>query len=214
MDAKELILKRLRAAHAIISEAESLVKNCSMLEMQLSYGQKAATKDSRETVTNCHGLEEAGTVSANASGDNPVATSLPTSDAPTAEDVPAETIVQQDLFTDIVNVASHGKDEKPVKDGSKKSNKPVHKRGTPSISYKEAMANFRRIIGDRKIVDLKDVNEVFGYNKSTSGQFIKNAIRRGELSFCQSGALRKFVAKNVKNFVKAWYDSQKAAKDN
>lgn len=85
------------------------------------------------------------------------------------------------------------------------ANTTKRKRGCPTITRKEAMENYKRIVGERVILNLSDVNMIFGYNESTSGCFIQNAIRRGDLMTIQYGKARKFLAKEVKTFLKEWY---------
>lgn len=87
-----------------------------------------------------------------------------------------------------------------------------HKPGSPKVTRKQALANLRRIVNERKSanesdrLDLREVNMIFGYNESTSGTFIKNAIKRGDLLSVRYKKGIKFYPYDVKAFINLYYD--------
>lgn len=213
------IKKELRAAHAVIARAEVLIKQMEQfvpaeVHQEVVEALRKLQKKEAEKKTPTPS-------SAEAIGEQPKST--PPSEATvTTQEVlgPSGSVeakqkhscfVQGEFFDMGSSASGKDADAAETKDSKKKkgsaTQKPlVHKRGTPTISRKEALKNFREIVKDREIIDLQDVNMIFGYNKSTSGTFIRCAIRRGDLSEIKYGKKVKYLAKDVKNFLKEWYD--------
>lgn len=93
-----------------------------------------------------------------------------------------------------------------VKSASKTVFSP--KKGCPTLTRKQVLANFNKIVQYREqILDLAEVNKIFGYNKSTGGSFIKHAVKRGELGTIPCGKTMKFLALDVRAFIKSYFDS-------
>ena len=79
------------------------------------------------------------------------------------------------------------------------------KRGTPGIGKSQALKNFREIAGSKELLTLSEVNRIFGYNESTHGRFVKDAIKSGKLPAVKYGEKRKFVAREVRRFIDDYY---------
>ena len=81
------------------------------------------------------------------------------------------------------------------------------KPGYPKVTRREALRNLRQIeknraeSGKSDRLDLSEVNMIFGFNPSTSGTFIKNAIRRGELITTRYRSSEKFYSYDVRSFI-------------
>lgn len=81
------------------------------------------------------------------------------------------------------------------------------KKGCPTITRRQALINFINIALGKDLLTLAQVNQIFGYNESTSGTFIKHAVKRGELLMIPSGKVMKFLSSDVRAFIKSYYDS-------
>lgn len=79
-------------------------------------------------------------------------------------------------------------------------------RGEPTLTRSQVNALFSQIANDRDILDRGDVNQIFGYSRTTNGSFVSHAIKRGELGFVACGSQMKFLAIDVKNFIKTYFD--------
>lgn len=186
----EMLLKKLSAAHAVIGEAEWIVKQylaeCKANERDIKVD--APVK-----------IAEAPCVKA-ATAVTPTKRKL----------LEPEHIEQCSLFGDLfaANSSAPIREPRRVPDLPKfKVVKPkaVRHPGTPAIGKKQALKNFAEIAGNKVILDLGDVNRIFGYNRSTSGVFIKNAVKNGELKSITDGAFVKYLAKEVRRFITAYY---------
>lgn len=219
--------KELRAAHAVISRAESLLKNCvigvSEISDEVRYAIKMESAERRflvkRTEEGVPGIpDEAvggeGSVrrgeESDCGGETKAVEGRPSETQKPIGFVQPEFALGQGGSSDPEDGHStecDGRNERETAvDTAKKDEKPSVKRGFPTIGRKQALKNFREIVGTREIIDLQDVNLVFGYHKSTSGTFIRCAIRRGELAQIQYGSKMKFLAHDLKNFIKTWYD--------
>lgn len=122
--------------------------------------------------------------------------------------------LQGDLFDNDMDVNQHQDGEVVAKKDSsfvptaRPSAKSVRHRGDPAVDRKSALANFREIVKGREIIHLADVNRIFGYNESTSGHFVRDAVKDGRLATIDYGKSgKKFLAKSVREFIKAYFDA-------
>ena len=213
MTPPEMVLKELRAAHAVISRAEWVVKQYMNASEPSNSAKKAENTPSGAS-------EEVGK-----------ATDTP--NCPEAVDCEicadfalpkGKKAIQEEFDLSESTTGKIGEKENKLKNASEKANKTdekseidgsatvvkkdiKRKRGTPVIDRRTALANFRTIAGSKEILDLGDVNRIFGYAPNTSGIFIKYAVQRGDLGTITYGAQKKFLARDVKEFIKSWYDS-------
>lgn len=182
----EMIEAKLNAAHAVISEVQSLLK--LMHENGL-----VSFKDEKEEAKDPPRAE----------------TEAPSQAATSRVEVK---MTQGDFFDSL-----REKVEKPVEPprevvrGEERAACPVvpppRRRGAPAVDRKSALRNYRDIVRGREIVNLSDVNRIFGYNSSTSGTFVRDAVRHGSLKTIEYGRLgRKFLAKDVMSFIRAYFD--------
>lgn len=115
--------------------------------------------------------------------------------------------VQQDLFTESQFEAARraiAKKSAAAREKAK-AKATVRKRGTPGIGKAQALKNFREIAGSKELLTLAEVNRIFGYNESTHGRFVKDAIKSGKLPAVKYGEKRKFVAREVRRFIDDYY---------
>lgn len=82
------------------------------------------------------------------------------------------------------------------------------KKGCVTISKAEAMDNFRRFSAGKSLLDLADVNRILGFHKSTSGSFVKLAVRRGDLCSVPVGKEQKFLPIDVRTFINDYFRTQ------
>lgn len=97
----------------------------------------------------------------------------------------------------------------PSKTAGKPNENAENKRkyGAPKLSKKRVMANYRQIAkSNDQLLDLVDVNRIFGYSPKTGGSFIRYAIRRGDLRATYVGRMQKFLAFDVRNFIATHYE--------
>lgn len=114
---------------------------------------------------------------------------------------------QQDLFTEAQFEAARKAVERKCAAAREKAKAKaaVRKRGTPGIGKAQALKNFREIAGTKELLTLAEVNRIFGYNESTHGRFVKDAIKSGKLPDVKYGEKRKFVAREVRRFIDEYY---------
>ena len=115
--------------------------------------------------------------------------------------------VQQDLFTESqfeAGLRAIAKKSAAAREKAK-AKAAVRKRGTPGIGKAQALKNFREIAGSKELLTLAEVNRIFGYNESTHGRFVKDAIKSGKLPAVKYGEKRKFVAREVRRFIDEYY---------
>lgn len=114
---------------------------------------------------------------------------------------------QQDLFTAAQFEAARKAAERKSAAVREKARAKaaVRKRGTPGIGKTQAVKNFREIADGRELLTLAEVNRIFGYNESTHGRFVKDAIRSGKLPAVKYGEKRKFVAREVRRFIDEYF---------
>lgn len=200
MTMNELLLRECRSFHAMIGRFEQIIKGMPELAIEQVIKEAKA--------------ENAAETSAGEGGERKPATRNK-AETPCAAEVKAAgfcAFTQASLFDGVDN-ADKTADANAAKNpftgkipkSAKIQKKPVRRRGTPGIDKAKAMENFRKIVNGREILDLKDVNLIFGYNESTSGTFISCAVKRGDLMTIRYGQHTKFLAKDVKDFVKRWY---------
>lgn len=77
------------------------------------------------------------------------------------------------------------------------------------LSRKEVMDNFRRIASKKDLLDLADVNQILGFHRSTSGSFVKLAVRRGDLGSIPVGKETKFLPIDVRGFISSYFANQR-----
>lgn len=113
----------------------------------------------------------------------------------------ADGFVQAEMFPEM-NIAN-------MEDKALIGKKPhfFAKKGCPTITRKQVLANFCKIALGKELLTLAQVNKIFGYNESTSGTFIKHAVKRGELAVIPCGKTMKFLSLDVRAFIKSYYDS-------
>ena len=115
--------------------------------------------------------------------------------------------VQQDLFSaSQFEAGRKAVERKAAAERAKAHAKAsVRKRGTPGIGKSQALKNFREIAGDQQLLALAEVNKIFGYNESTSGNFVKDAIKSGHISKVPWGQKFKLLARSVKAYISEYY---------
>ena len=115
--------------------------------------------------------------------------------------------VQQDLFSaSQFEAGRKAVERKAAAERAKaRAKASVRKRGTPGIGKTQAMKNFREIAGDQQLLTLAEVNRIFGYNESTSGRFIKDAIKNGHISKVPWGKKFKLLARSVKAYITEYF---------
>ena len=125
----------------------------------------------------------------------------------TAKDFKPTVAVQQDLFSASQFEAGRKAVERKAAAEREKARAKasVRKRGTPGIGKSQAMKNFREIAGDQQLLTLAEVNQIFGYNLSTSGNFVKDAIKNGYISKVPWGKKFKLLARSVKAYISEYY---------
>ena len=189
----EMALRKLAAAHAIVSEAEWFVKKAMAEEtgnsapIPLNAEKRPSDASAQKTIN--------------------VSSSQRKAVREAEKGVPAHSstspVVQGELFTPAQFAEQKRKEQnRPI---SRPATHVRRIKGMPKVSRREAMANFREIAGGKSLLDLADVNRIFGFNRSTSGTFVKNAVANGKLIEVPVGAKRKFVAKDVKRFISAFF---------
>lgn len=114
---------------------------------------------------------------------------------------------QQDLFTEAQFEAARKAVERKCAAAREKAKAKaaVRKRGTPGIGKAQVLKNFREIAGTKELLTLAEVNRIFGYNESTHGRFVKDAIKSGKLPDVKYGEKRKFVAREVRRFIEEYF---------
>lgn len=115
--------------------------------------------------------------------------------------------VQPDLFTaSQFEAGRKAVERKAAAERAKaRAKAAVRKRGTPGIGKTQAMKNFREIAGDQQLLTLAEVNKIWGYNESTSGNFVKDAIKNGHISKVPWGKKFKLLARSVKAYISEYY---------
>ena len=116
--------------------------------------------------------------------------------------------VQQDLFTESQFEAARraiAKKSAAAREKAK-AKASVRKRGTPGIGKAQTLKNFREIAGSKELLTLAEVNRIFGYNESTHGRFVKDAIKSGLITKVQWGQKLKFLARSVKSYISEYFN--------
>ena len=191
----EMALKKLAAAHAVVSEAEWFVKK-AMAEngYPAPMPQKEANPPSDARDTKPYKDTPQSPKVAQRGENQRTAARQPVP--------PVKGAVQGELFSPAQFA------EQKRKEQSRRRPAPAHRtKGTPKVSRREALANFREIAGSKTLLDLGDVNRIFGFNRTTSGTFVKTAVAQGRLVEVPVGAKRKFVAKDVRRFIAAYFSA-------
>lgn len=181
-DTVEILFQDLRAARAFIDRAE-----CKLRRL-LAESKNGCRSDAQKRL------------SEPSEDDGRENTRLSPSDAPqtrSSHDSCNDPVLQDELFAEFCQKAA-SKAQKSA---------PPAKKGAPKLTRQQVLSNFRQFAKGKDLLDLSTVNRIFGYAETTSGSFIRHAVKRGELGMIPVGRQNRFLASEVRSFIKSYFDS-------
>lgn len=204
----EMLEAKLNAAHAVITEVQSLLRlmrdNGLVSFKDENVGQQTLPTAQGGAVKNVHQMPEPSSSPRKEENGNGV---LKQGEL---FDLPAISLPKSSCPAPISCAAMGVKTSSPSSATTARptSKNAVRHRGDPAVDRKAALANYREIVKGREIIHLADVNRIFGYNESTSGHFVRDAVTSGRLATIDYGKSgRKFLAKAVREFIRAYFDT-------